>query len=155
MFQGAGPGGLVRHRRKLGLYAFFYTVLHVLAWALWDRGGVLASIWSDLWQRDFVGVGALAVLCMVPLAATSTRGWMLRLGRWWKRIHWLIYPTAIFSVLHFEWMRAGKNNFFEPHLYAWMLATLLGIRVVWRMWPRHEQPLLPRKMPRGYLPRLH
>jgi sulfoxide reductase heme-binding subunit YedZ len=133
----SGWAGLLRHRRKLGLYAFFYTVLHVIAWALWDRGGVPASMWSDLWQRDFIGIGALAVLCLVPLAVTSTRGWMRRLGRWWTYLHWLVYPAAILSVWHFDWMRAGKNDFFEPQLYAWVLAALLGVRIVWRMRRRH------------------
>ena len=127
----SGWTGLVRHRRALGLYAFFYTVLHVIAWGLWDRGGVWASMWNDLWQRDFIGIGALAVLCLVPLALTSTRGWIRRLGRWWTRLHWLVYPAAILSVWHFDWMRAGKNDFFEPRLYAWVLAALLGIRVLW------------------------
>lgn len=140
-----GWRGLVRHRRKLGLYAFFYTVLHVIAWALWDRGGVLASMWSDLWRRDFIGIGALAVLCLVPLAATSTQGWMLRLGRWWRRLHWLVYPAAILSVWHFDWMRAGKNDFFEPHLYAGVLAGLLGVRVVWWLWPRYKRMLKRQK----------
>ncbi|WP_158215164.1 protein-methionine-sulfoxide reductase heme-binding subunit MsrQ [Candidimonas nitroreducens] len=132
----SGWAGLVRHRRKLGLYAFFYTVLHVIAWALWDRGGVPASMWADLWLRDFIGIGALAVLCLVPLAVTSTHGWMRRLGRWWTYLHWLVYPAAILSVWHFDWMRAGKNDFFEPHLYAWALAVLLGVRIVW--WARQH-----------------
>lgn len=134
----SGWAGLLRHRRKLGLYAFFYTVLHVIAWALWDRGGVPASMWADLWVRDFIGIGALAVLCLIPLAVTSTRGWMRRLGRWWTYLHWLVYPAAILSVWHFDWMRAGKNDFFEPHLYAWVLAALLGIRIVWRMRRHHR-----------------
>jgi len=127
----AGWDRLVKHRRALGLYAFFYTILHVVAWALWDRGGVPASMWADLWQRDFIGVGALAVLLLVPLALTSTRGWIRRLGRWWKRLHWLVYPAAILSVLHFDWMRAGKNDFFEPRVYAGVLVVLLGLRLYW------------------------
>ncbi|TAM86044.1 MAG: sulfoxide reductase heme-binding subunit YedZ [Candidimonas sp.] len=134
-----GQGSLVRQRRKLGLYAFFYTVLHVLAWAVWDRGGAPAAMWTDLWQRDFIGVGALAVLCLVPLAATSTQGWIRRLGRGWKRLHLLIYPAACLSVLHFDWMRAGKNDFLEPRVYAAILALLLGYRVVHR-W-RRSRPL--------------
>lgn len=121
----------VRQRRKLGLYAFFYTILHVIAWALWDRGGDAGAMWADLWQRDFIGIGALAVLCLVPLAVTSTRGWMHRLGRWWRRVHWLIHPAAILSVWHFDWMRAGKNDFLEPRLYAWILAVLFAVRIFW------------------------
>ncbi len=127
----ASWGQLVRHRRALGLYAFFYTMLHVIAWAIWDRGGDPAAMWTDIWQRDFIGVGAVAVLLLVPLALTSTRGWIRRLGRGWKRLHWLIYPAAVLSVLHFDWMRAGKNDFLEPRLYAGLLALLLGLRVYW------------------------
>ncbi|WP_345797018.1 protein-methionine-sulfoxide reductase heme-binding subunit MsrQ [Castellaniella sp. MT123] len=122
---------LVRYRRALGLYAFFYTVLHVIAWAIWDRGGAPAAMWTDLWQRDFIGVGAIAVLLLVPLALTSTNGWIRRLGRWWRRLHWLIHPAAVLSVLHFEWMRAGKNDFLEPRIYAVILAVLLGVRLWW------------------------
>ncbi|MCZ4329276.1 sulfite oxidase heme-binding subunit YedZ [Castellaniella denitrificans] len=124
-----GWSGLLRHRRKLGLYAFFYTVLHVLAWAAWDRGWIPASMWADLWRRDFIGVGALAVLCLIPLAVTSTHGWMRRLGRGWKRLHALVYPAAILSALHFDWMRAGKNDFLEPRLYALALGLLLAARL--------------------------
>lgn len=126
-----GWNSLVRHRRKLGLYAFFYTVLHIIAWGLWDQGAAPAAMWADLWQRDFIGIGALAVLCLVPLAITSTHGWIRRLGRWWTRLHWLIYPAAILSVWHFVWMRAGKNDFFEPNVYAVLLVILLGTRLVW------------------------
>ncbi|MFA7581146.1 sulfite oxidase heme-binding subunit YedZ [Castellaniella sp.] len=126
-----GWSSLVRHRRTLGLYAFFYTVLHIIAWAIWDRDGVPDAMWADIWQRDFIGIGTLAVICLLPLALTSTRGWIRRLGRWWTRLHWLIYPAAIFSVWHFEWMRAGKNDFFEPHVYAWALVLLLGVRILW------------------------
>lgn len=127
----AGWGWLVRHRRALGLYAFFYTILHVIAWAVWDRGGVPAAMWADIWQRSFISVGVIAVLLLVPLALTSTKGWIRRLGRGWKRLHWLIYPAAVLSVLHFDWMRAGKNDFLEPRLYAGLLAILLGLRLVW------------------------
>ena len=75
------------------------------------------------------GVGALAVLCLAPLAATSTHGWMRRLGRGWKRLHALVYPAAILSVLHFDWMRAGKHDLLEPRLYALVLALLLAVRL--------------------------
>lgn len=138
-----GWNSLARHRRKLGLYAFFYTVLHVIAWGLWDRGGVLVAMWTDLWQRDFIGIGALAVLCLIPLAVTSTHGWMRRLGRWWTRLHWLVYPAAIaiLSVWHFDWMRAGKNDLLEPYVYAWALALLLGIRVAWKLRSRTASPM--------------
>lgn len=141
----AGWTQLVRHRRALGLYAFFYTVLHVIAWALWDRGGVPAAMWNDLWQRDFIGVGAVAALLLVPLALTSTNGWIRRLGRWWRRLHWLIHPAAILSVLHFDWMRAGKNDFLEPRIYAAILLVLLGTRLVWWWRGRARRPTATRR----------
>lgn len=124
--------GLIRHRRMLGLYAFFYTVLHVLAWGWWDRGGDWPAMWHDIWQRDFILVGTVAVLCLVPLAITSTQGWIRRLGRHWRRLHTLVYPAAVLSVLHFYLMRAGKNDFAEPHVYALGLVLLLGVRLWWR-----------------------
>lgn len=123
---------VIRYRRMLGLYAFFYTVLHVIAWAWWDRGGDWAAMWQDIRQRDFILIGTLAVLCLVPLALTSTQGWIRRLGRHWRRLHTLVYPAAVLSVLHFYLMRAGKNDFAEPHLYALGLAVLLGVRLWWR-----------------------
>ncbi len=123
--------GILRYRRTLGLYTASYTLLHTLAWAVWDQG-TLAAMWADLWTRDFIGVGALAALGLVPLVITSTQGWMRRLGRRWKHLHRLIYPVAILSVLHFDWMRAGKNDLLEPRLYALGLAVLLGLRLWWR-----------------------
>ncbi|MER1966183.1 protein-methionine-sulfoxide reductase heme-binding subunit MsrQ [Castellaniella sp. GW247-6E4] len=128
-----GWPGAIRYRRMLGLYAFFYTVLHVLAWGWWDRGGNWAAMWTDVWQRDFILIGTLAVLCLVPLALTSTHGWIRRLGRGWRRLHTLVYPAAVLSVLHFYLMRAGKNDFAEPHVYALILAALLGLRLWWRV----------------------
>lgn len=137
----SGWSELVRQRRKIGLYAFFYTIVHVIAWALWDRGASPAAMWTDLWQRDFIGIGALAVLCLIPLAATSTHGWMRRLGRWWRRLHWLVYPAAILSVWHFDWMRAGKNDFFEPRLYTAVLGVLFAVRIFWWLQSRRRRHL--------------
>ncbi|WP_417277045.1 sulfite oxidase heme-binding subunit YedZ [Castellaniella sp.] len=140
-----GWASVMVHRRKLGLYAFFYTVVHVVAWGLWDRGGVWLSMWQDIWQRTFIGIGTLAVLCLIPLALTSTRGWMRRLGRRWSQLHWLIYPSAILSVWHFVLMRAGKHDFFEPRVSAWALAALLTIRIYW-FW-RKRQHVAQRRRP--------
>lgn len=123
---------LIRYRRMLGLYAFFYTILHVVAWGLWDRGGLWHSMWEDIATRTFITIGTLAVLMLVPLALTSTQGWMRRLGRNWTRLHTLVYPAAILSVWHFYLMRAGKNDFFEPNVYAAALAALFLLRGVYR-----------------------
>jgi sulfoxide reductase heme-binding subunit YedZ len=123
---------LVRYRRMLGLYAFFYTVLHVVAWGWWDRGGVWRAMWDDIGERTFILIGVVATVMLVPLALTSTQGWMRRLGRNWARLHTLVFPAAILSVWHFYLMRAGKNDFFEPNVYAAVLIALLGVRVAYR-----------------------
>ncbi|MBP6020890.1 MAG: sulfoxide reductase heme-binding subunit YedZ [Burkholderiaceae bacterium] len=122
---------LVRLRRMLGLFAFFYTVLHVLGWAWWERGWSLASMWDDTLQRTFITVGVAATLPMLLLALTSTQGWMRRLGRHWQTLHRLVYGVAALSVWHFWLVRAGKNDFSEPYLYGVILALLLGSRL-WR-----------------------
>ncbi|MBV6271408.1 sulfoxide reductase heme-binding subunit YedZ [Alcaligenaceae bacterium CGII-47] len=136
---------LVRYRRMLGLYAFFYTVLHVVAWALWDRGGVWGSMWDDIGARTFITIGTVATLMLVPLALTSTQGWMRRLGRNWTRLHALIYPAAMLSVWHFYLMRAGKNDFFEPNVYTATLVGLFALRGIYR-W-RRARPGRPVQQP--------
>lgn len=122
---------LVRLRRMLGLFAFFYTVLHVVAWAYWEQGWSLVSMWDDTMQRTFIAVGVIAVVPMSLLALTSTQGWMRRLGRHWQSLHRLVYAVAALSVWHFWLVRAGKNDFSEPYLYGMALALLLGSRL-WR-----------------------
>lgn len=124
-----GQPALVRCRRMLGLFAFFYTVLHVWAWAYWERDWSLASMWADILQRPFIAIGAVATLAMLALAFTSTRGWIRRMGHYWQVLHWLVYPAAVLSVWHFWLIRAGKNNFFEPYVYGGVVAVLLLIRV--------------------------
>lgn len=124
---------LVSGRRMLGLFSFFYTLLHVLGWAWWERGGSLTEMWLDMVQRTFVWVGVLAALPLLFLALTSTRGWMRRLGAGWQRLHFAVYPVAILSVLHFWLVRSGKVDYREPLVYAGLLAVLLGFRLVWRL----------------------
>lgn len=120
---------LLRYRRMLGLFAFFYTVLHVVAWAWWERGWSLSSMWQDILQRPLIAIGVVATVAMLALALTSTRGWMRRLGANWQRLHRLIYPIAILSVWHFWLIRAGKNDFFEPYVYGAAVAVLLLARL--------------------------
>lgn len=119
---------LVRVRRMLGLFSFFYTVLHVLGWAYWERGGSLEQMWIDILQRTFVWVGVLATVPMVLLAMTSTRGWMRRLGAGWQRLHASIYGIAALSVLHFWLVRSGKVDYREPAVYAGILVVILICR---------------------------
>lgn len=119
---------LVRLRRMLGLFAFFYTVLHVLGWAFWERGWSWASMWDDVVQRTFITIGMIAFVPMIALAVTSTRGWIRRLGHYWQALHRSVYVIAALSVWHFWLVRAGKNDFFEPYTYGVVLLLLLLVR---------------------------
>ena len=120
---------LVRLRRMLGLFAFFYTVLHLLGWAFWERGWSLTSMWNDIVQRTFITVGMVAFVPMAALACTSTRGWIRRMGHHWQTLHRSVYLVAALSVWHFWLVRAGKNDFFEPYIYGAILAVLLLTRL--------------------------
>jgi Predicted membrane protein len=121
---------LVRLRRMCGLFAFFYGSLHCLAWAWWDQALDVAAMAADVMQRPFVAFGLAAWLLMVPLAMTSTQGWMRRLGRRWQALHRLVYATAVLAIVHYWLHKAGKQDFAEVLAYGAALATLLGWRLV-------------------------
>lgn len=123
---------LVTWRRMLGLFSFFYAVLHVLGWAWWERGGSLDEMWLDIVQRTFVWVGVLAFLPMLLLAVTSTRGAMRGLGAWWQRLHYSVYAVAVLSVWHFVLVRSGKVDYLEPLVYGAILFGLFALRLVSR-----------------------
>ena len=126
-----GLVALVRLRRTLGLATFGYAVLHGLAYAWLDMGFVVAELGRDLVKRPFILVGALALLLMVPLAATSFNGAIRTLGASrWKTLHRAVYAVAGLALLHFFWMRAGKNDFAEWSVYATLIGVLLGWRVI-------------------------
>jgi len=120
---------LVVFRRMLGLFSFFYSVLHVLGWAWWERGGVFSEMWLDITERTFVWVGVLAFLPMLALALTSTRGWMRRLGTGWQRLHYSVYAVAVLAVWHFWLVRSGKVDYRETLIYGGILAGLFLLRV--------------------------
>lgn len=124
---------LVRVRRMFGLFAFFYTVLHILGWAVWERNASLYSMWQDVLERPFITVGVIASVPLLALAITSTKGWMRRLGAYWKTLHRTIYVITALSVWHFWMVRAGKNSFSEPSIYALILGVLLLVRVFYRV----------------------
>ena len=125
-----GWNELIRFRRLLGLMAFFYAVLHVSTYVVFDQEGSLSLIAADVWEHPWVLFGMTAFLLLIPLALTSTRGWIRRLGgKRWNRLHRLVYPAAIFAVLHF--LLAVKLDVRKPVLYIVVLAVLLGARVVW------------------------
>jgi sulfoxide reductase heme-binding subunit YedZ len=121
---------LARFRRMLGLFMYFYVLLHFLSYSWFDMGFDLAEIVIDIIKRPFILVGALSLLLLTPLAATSFNAAIKTLGaKRWQQLHRLIYAVAGLAVLHFFWMRAGKNDFADVAVYAGILALLLGWRV--------------------------
>ena len=123
-----GQPDLIRFRRMLGLYAFFYACLHLAAYLGLDLRGYWTQIFEEIVKRPYITVGFAAWLLLVPLAITSTKGWIKRLGRNWGRLHKLVYAIGVLAVLHFWWL--VKSDIREPLLYASILALLLG----WRGW---------------------
>jgi sulfoxide reductase heme-binding subunit YedZ len=131
-----GWNWLVKHRRTLGLFAFGYLMLHWLTYALLDVQLDWGELTKDLAKRPYIMIGMAALLCMIPLALTSTRNSIRRLGgKRWNRLHRLIYPIAILGVIHY-WM-AVKKDITDPLIYAVIVAALLGWRVA-RWWSRRE-----------------
>ncbi len=130
-----GYGSLVRLRRMLGLFAFFYAALHLSTYVALDQFFDAAAIVKDVVKRPYITAGFLGFVLMAPLAATSTAGMIRRLGgRRWQQLHRLVYPCAIAAVVHFLWL--VKADLTEPLLYAGVLTALLGYRAaVWR-WPK-------------------
>jgi sulfoxide reductase heme-binding subunit YedZ len=125
-----GTPALARFRRMLGLFVYFYVVLHLLAYSWFDMGFDLGEIAKDIPKRPFILVGFSAFVLLTPLAATSFNRAVKALGaRRWQALHRLVYVVAGFSILHFFWMRAGKHNFAEVAVYAFILAMLLGWRL--------------------------
>ena len=124
--------GLLRLRRTLGVATFVYACVHLLCSAWFDQGLVLSDIWRDILQRPFIWLGMSAWLLMLPLALTSNNLSVKALGgRRWQMLHRVVYVSALLSVLHFFWMRAGKNNFAEVWVYAALLSGLMAWRVWW------------------------
>ncbi|GAA4329267.1 protein-methionine-sulfoxide reductase heme-binding subunit MsrQ [Variovorax defluvii] len=122
---------LARFRRMLGLFAYFYVVVHLLSYSLFDMGFDIPEIAKDIAKRPFILVGFSAFVLLTPLAATSFNRAIKALGaRRWQALHKLVYLIAGLGLLHFFWMRAGKNNFSEVFVYAAIVAVLLG----WRVW---------------------
>ena len=120
---------LIQFRRMLGLFAFFYALCHFAAYWSFDLGFAFAAMVGDVLKRPFIALGFAAFLLMVPLALTSTKGWIRRLGKKWTVLHRLVYASAILAMLHFIWKVKVFTG--DPIIYAAILATLLGFRVVW------------------------
>jgi sulfoxide reductase heme-binding subunit YedZ len=122
-----GLNVLVRVRRMLGLFCFFYALLHFLVYALLDLRLAWSTLFVDITERPYITVGMLALVGMVPLAVTSTNGWQRRLRRRWVSLHRLVYPIAILALVHFFWQ--VKLDTTEPLIYAGILTLLLGYRL--------------------------
>jgi methionine sulfoxide reductase heme-binding subunit len=126
----AGLPTLARFRRMLGLFTYFYVVLHFLAYSWFDQSFDLAEIGKDIAKRPFILVGFAGFVLLTPLAATSFNRAVKAMGvKRWQALHRLVYVIAPLGILHFFWMRAAKNNFAEVFVYAGILAVLLGWRV--------------------------
>ena len=122
---------LARFRRMLGLFVYFYVVIHLLSYSWFDMGFDVADIAKDIYKRPFILVGFAAFVLLTPLALTSFNRAIKTLGaKRWQLLHKLVYVIAGLGILHFFWMRSGKNDFNEVFVYAAILAVLLGWRVV-------------------------
>ncbi len=118
---------LIKFRRMLGLFAFFYVFLHFSTYIWLDQSFDFTHILKDIYKRPFITVGFAAFVLMLPLAITSTDSMMRRLRRNWTRLHYAIYPIAILGVLHYWWL--VKRDITQPIIYAVILGVLLGYRV--------------------------
>ena len=130
--------GLARFRRMLGLFVYFYVVIHLLSYSWFDMGFDVPEIVKDIIKRPFILVGFSAFVLLTPLALTSFNKAIKAMGaKRWQLLHKLVYVTAGLGILHFFWMRAGKNNFNEVFVYAAILAVLLGWRLL--QWVKQKQ----------------
>jgi sulfoxide reductase heme-binding subunit YedZ len=123
---------LIQYRRMLGLFVFFYATCHFLAYWAFDLTFAFRGMAGDVVKRPFILMGFTAYLLLIPLALTSTKGWIRRLGKKWTALHRLIYISAICAAIHFAW----KVKVFagDPVLYAALVTVLLGFRVAWFLW---------------------
>ncbi len=148
-----GAPAVARFRRMLGLFVYFYATLHLVSYGWFDMGFDVPEIAKDIAKRPFILVGFSGFLLLTPLAATSFNRAIKGLGaKRWQTLHKLVYVVAGLGLLHFFWMRAGKNDFAEVAVYAAILAALLGWRLV-RYWIKKRSapsaPGRPRSPVRG------
>jgi methionine sulfoxide reductase heme-binding subunit len=137
---------VIQFRRMLGLFAFFYATLHFAAYFAFDLNFAFDTMVTDVLKRPFIALGATAFLLLIPLAVTSTRGWIRRLGKKWTRLHRLVYVAAILATIHFAWKVKVFTG--DPVRYSVVLVALLGFRVVWQVWSHRSAartaPVMPR-----------
>ncbi|WP_213781507.1 protein-methionine-sulfoxide reductase heme-binding subunit MsrQ [Caballeronia sp. dw_276] len=125
-----GFNALLRFRRMLGLFAFFYVVLHFTTYIWFDKWFDVFAILKDIAKRPFIMVGFAAFVLLIPLAITSPKAMVRKLGRRWQMLHKLIYPIAALAILHFWWMKAGKHDLILPKIYGAIVVVLLAWRVI-------------------------
>ncbi|WP_220809934.1 protein-methionine-sulfoxide reductase heme-binding subunit MsrQ [Noviherbaspirillum aridicola] len=141
-----GWNWLVRLRRMIGLFAFFYAALHFTTFLWFDHFFDWQAMLKDVVKRPFITVGFVAFVLLIPLAVTSTQGMVRRLGgKRWQWLHRLVYLIAPLGILHYWWMKAGKNDFEQPIVWGLVVVVLLGMRLWWqvlqpRMQKRRTQP---------------
>jgi sulfoxide reductase heme-binding subunit YedZ len=127
-----GVNALLRFRRMVGLFAFFYVVLHFTTYIWFDKWFDVFGILKDIAKRPFIMVGFAAFVLLIPLAVTSPKAMVRKLGRRWHSLHKLIYPIAVLGILHFWWMKAGKHDLLLPKIYGAIVVALLAWRlIVW------------------------
>ena len=128
---------LIKLRRMLGLFAFFYAALHFVTYIWLDQFFDVQDIVKDVIKRPFITVGFAAFLCLIPLAVTSTNAMVKRLGgKRWQALHRLVYAIGILGVVHYWWL--VKKDIREPLFYAAILSLLLGLRIYWRLQKRQQ-----------------
>jgi len=125
-----GWNWLLRFRRPLGLFTFFYALMHFLTWLILDQGLLLSAILKDLTERPFITIGFAALLLLIAMAATSTAGMRRRMGRRWDKLHCSAYAVGVLGVWHYWWQ--VKKDTSDAWIYAVILAILLGLRVYWK-----------------------
>ncbi|ADG16909.1 Ferric reductase domain protein protein transmembrane component domain protein [Paraburkholderia atlantica] len=132
-----GVAALVRFRRMLGLYTFFYATLHFTTYLWFDKWFDVAEIVKDIGKRPFITVGFAAFVLLIALAVTSPRAMVRKLGRRWQTLHRAIYVIGALAILHFWWMKAGKHDLLLPKIYGAVMIALLGWRLV--VWIRERR----------------
>lgn len=134
---------IVRLRRPIGLFAFFYGTLHFMTYFVLDQSLMFDGLWEDIVKRPYITVGFTAFVLLIPLAVTSTQGWIRRLGgRRWNVLHRLVYVSAVLGVLHYWWK--VKLDTTDPMYYAIIVGVLLGVRIV-RSIQHRQAASVPRK----------
>ena len=134
-----GWNPIIRFRRMIGLFAFFYGSLHFMTYFILDHSLMLSGVWEDIVLRPYITAGFTAFVLMIPLAITSTQGWIRRLGgRRWNLLHKLVYVSAALGVLHYWWK--VKLDVTDPAIYAGIVAALLTVRIWWWARARRLRP---------------